>query len=77
MTGGADGPWSVEVTPACIASGVCVGTAPARFALVDGRSSPRAPSADPDPLLLSVADACPMEAIRVRAADGTLLAPTD
>ncbi|MFC6885741.1 MULTISPECIES: ferredoxin [Actinomadura] len=72
-----NGPWHVEVTPDCIASGVCVGTAPAHFALVEGRSVPRNPSAAPDPLLLSVADACPMEAIRVRAADGTALAPTD
>ncbi|GAA2102615.1 ferredoxin [Actinomadura alba] len=71
--------WKVEVTGACIASGMCVGTAPAYFEL-DGdrnRSVPRSARPAPDPLLLSVADSCPLEAIRVHDAGGTLLAPLD
>ncbi|MFC5744330.1 ferredoxin [Actinomadura rugatobispora] len=71
--------WNVEVTAACIASGMCVGTAPGHFEL-DGdrnRSVPRSAHPAPSDLLLAVADSCPLEAIRVRDADGTLLAPLD
>jgi ferredoxin len=50
----------------CIGSGVCAGTAPARFALdPGGRSHQVAEHTDFDELILDAAASCPMEAITV------------
>jgi ferredoxin len=62
--------WRVTVSPACIGSGVCAGTAPRHFAIgPDGRSRPLASPIDPDDAVLGAADSCPMEAIAVTDAD--------
>ncbi|GIF66388.1 hypothetical protein Ais01nite_44230 [Asanoa ishikariensis] len=62
--------WKVEVSPACIGTGVCAGTAPRHFALgPDGRSRPLAASVDADEAVLGAAASCPMEAIAVTDAD--------
>ncbi|RJO79200.1 ferredoxin [Nocardia panacis] len=69
--------WRVEVDRnTCIGSGVCIGTAPDHFTLVDGHSSPNAELVDPDDSVTDAADFCPVEAIRVRLAHtGEVLAP--
>jgi ferredoxin len=73
-----DGQWQLEVDGArCMGTGMCVGARPDRFALDGGRSHPVQPWAEPDDELLDVAAMCPTEAITVRAADGTVLAPEE
>ena len=69
--------WHVEVDRSlCAGTGICAGTAPAHFRLVDGKSVPLQPSADTDEALLDAAMSCPMEAIAIRdAATGRELAP--
>lgn len=68
--------WRVSVDPGrCIGSGVCAGTAPRHFVLVDGLSTPVAGTVEPDDAVAAAADSCPVEAIAVRDADGTLIAP--
>jgi ferredoxin len=58
--------WNITVTPACIGSGVCAGTAPRYFALgPDGLSRPLASPTEPDDEVLGAAASCPMEAIAV------------
>jgi ferredoxin len=50
----------------CIGSGICAGTAPARFALgADRRSRPVAEQSEFDELIVDAAASCPMEAITV------------
>lgn len=62
--------WDIKVSPACIGSGVCAGTAPAHFAIgPDGRSRPLASPIEPDDAVLGAAASCPMEAIAVTDAD--------
>ena len=62
--------WNVSVSPACIGSGVCVGSAPKHFAIgPDGRSRPLASPVEPDDAVLGAAASCPMEAIAVTDAD--------
>jgi ferredoxin len=58
-------------------TGLCAGSRPDRFVLADGRSRPVAGEIEPDDGVLDIAETCPTEAITVRAADGTLLAPGD
>ena len=61
--------WNIDVTPACIGSGVCAGTAPHAFTLgPDGRSRPPATAVAPDEAVLGAAASCPMEAIIVKDA---------
>ncbi|GGM53411.1 hypothetical protein GCM10012275_25530 [Longimycelium tulufanense] len=69
--------WQVEVDrDACIGSGMCVGTAPDAFDLVEGRSQPLAERIEPDEQVLAAAESCPVEAIRVTDVDtGRQLAP--
>ena len=70
--------WNVEVSPACIGSGVCAGTAPRHFTIgPDGRSRPVASPTEPDDAILDAAASCPMEAIAVTdAATGTPIETT-
>ena len=68
--------WRVAVDhQRCMGTGVCAGTAPDRFRLTDGRSSPVDELVEPDELLVDVAESCPTEAITVRDAAGRQIAP--
>lgn len=69
--------WLVEVDGrTCIGSGVCAGTAPEHFSVVDGVSTPKRREADPAEILLDAAESCPVEAITVRDREtGRVLAP--
>lgn len=68
--------WRVAVDHGkCMGTGVCAGTAPDRFRLADGKSTPVDELAEPEPLLLDVAESCPTEAITVHDAAGRQLAP--
>jgi ferredoxin len=63
---------------ACIGSGICAGTAPARFALDGGRRShPVAGESEFDELIVDAAASCPMEAITVLDADTGEPVPLD
>jgi ferredoxin len=70
--------WKITVSPDCIGSGVCAGTAPRHFALgPDGRSHPLASPVEPDEAVMDAAISCPMEAIAVADADtGTPIEPS-
>lgn len=74
MTGGR---WRVTVESGrCIGSGICAGTAPGYFVLVDDVSRPVGEVVEPADVVTDAADSCPVEAIEVRdLADGTLIAP--
>lgn len=62
--------WKITVSPACIGSGVCAGTAPRHFAIgPDGRSRPLESPVEPDDAVLGAAASCPMEAIAVTDAN--------
>lgn len=65
------GKWRVGVDQGlCISSGLCVGTAPGRFAFGEhARSQPLAELIDPDETVRDAAAACPAEAISVTEAD--------
>ncbi|KAB1129183.1 ferredoxin [Micromonospora sp. DSM 115977] len=66
-----DEQWRVHVDPTrCIGSGICAGTAPRHFVLVDGLARPLAERVAPDDALVDAADSCPMEAVIVSEADG-------
>jgi ferredoxin len=57
-------------------TGVCAGTAPRHFALVDGASTPLSEVVEPDDAVVDAAESCPMEAITVRdAATDQIIAP--
>jgi ferredoxin len=81
VTGAAAVParWRIEVDrDSCIGSGMCTGSAPAYFRLVDGTSQPVHDEVDADEPVADAAESCPMEAIRVRdAATGDTVAPAD
>ncbi|MEU4642004.1 ferredoxin [Micromonospora sp. NPDC023814] len=67
---GPDEQWRVYVDRArCIGSGICAGTAPGHFVLVDGLSRPLAERVAPDDALVDAADSCPMEAVIVSEVD--------
>ncbi|QFZ17244.1 ferredoxin [Saccharothrix syringae] len=70
--------WSVEVNRGtCLGTGMCTSIAPDHFRLEGGTSTPVEPSIEPADAVLDAAESCPMEAILVRDADGTLLAPQE
>ncbi|MFC7545927.1 ferredoxin [Plantactinospora sp. GCM10030261] len=71
--------WRIGVDAGrCIGTGICAGTAPEHFRLVDGNSAPLADVVVPADVLLDAADSCPVEAITVRdASDDRLIAPED
>jgi ferredoxin len=58
-------------------TGLCAGSRPDRFVLAGAKARPVAEEVEPDDGLLDVAETCPTEAIAVRDADGTLLAPEE
>ncbi|NBE82869.1 ferredoxin [Micromonospora rubida] len=58
--------WRLHVDPTrCIGSGICAGTAPGHFTLVEGLSRPLAERVTPAQEVIDAADSCPMEAIVV------------
>jgi ferredoxin len=63
--------WVIAVDKTtCIGSGVCVGTAPGRFALDERqRSGPVEAEIVPDETVLDAAACCPVEAISLVDAD--------
>ena len=73
------GDWRISVDGGtCIGSGICAGTAPAAFRLVNGVSTPTHDTVDADDAIRAAAESCPVEAIKVFAAAGDeLVAPKD
>ncbi|MEJ3747391.1 ferredoxin [Actinomycetes bacterium KLBMP 9797] len=72
----ADQGWRIAVDRVtCIGSGVCVGSLPRVFRLVDGASTPVSDVVAADDAVAAAAESCPMEAITVRDAEGNLIAP--
>jgi ferredoxin len=69
--------WRVDVDRSlCAGTGLCAGTAPAHFRLVDGVSAPLQSSTAAEDQVLDAAMSCPMEAISIRdTATGQALAP--
>jgi ferredoxin len=63
--------WKIEVSPdRCIGSGICVGTAPDRFAFNDElRSRPVSELVEADEQVRDAAAGCPVEAISLTHAD--------
>ncbi len=61
--------WRLEVTPDCIASGVCLALAADEFVLGDdGRAHPVREVVGERETVLDAAASCPMEAILIRDA---------
>ncbi|MFC6090657.1 ferredoxin [Saccharothrix lopnurensis] len=70
--------WTVEVDRSrCLGTGMCSSIAPDHFRLEDGTATPVNPSVEPADAVVDAAESCPMEAILVRDADGTVLAPQE
>lgn len=71
--------WRIEVSDACIGSGMCLATAPGRFQLVGGYSEPVVADLAPgDESVIAAAELCPAGAIVVRDRDtGRKVTPTD
>jgi ferredoxin len=70
------GEWTVEVDRStCLGTGMCTSIAPGHFRLDGGTSTPVKSDIDADDAVIDAAESCPMEAILVRSADGTVLAP--
>ncbi|WP_158840840.1 ferredoxin [Saccharothrix deserti] len=68
--------WTIELDRGtCIGTGMCTATAPDHFRLEGGTSTPVNETVDEDEAVVDAAESCPMEAILVRSADGTVLAP--
>jgi ferredoxin len=62
--------WKITVSPECIGSGVCAGTAPKHFEIgPNGRAHPLTSPTEPDDSVIDAAISCPMEAILVTDAD--------
>ncbi|MGW4110107.1 ferredoxin [Actinosynnema sp. NPDC004786] len=70
------GEWKVEVDRgACIGTGMCTSIAPAHFRLDGSTSTPVDADVEPSDAVVDAAESCPMEAILVRSADGSVVAP--
>lgn len=68
--------WRIAVDRGtCIGSGVCAGSLPGVFRLVDGAAAPVSDVVAPDDAVAAAAESCPMEAITVRDSAGNLIAP--
>jgi ferredoxin len=69
--------WLIEVDArTCIGSGICAGTAPDHFKVVDGTSHPVREEAEPADAAFDAAESCPVEAITIRDKEtGAKLAP--
>lgn len=72
-----EGRWQLQVDrDLCIGSGMCAGTAPDHFELVDGLSRPTSEDIEPTDTVLDAAESCPVEAIILREREtGKVLAP--
>ncbi|GAA4437514.1 ferredoxin [Actinokineospora soli] len=63
--------WKIEVSAdRCMASGLCVATAPDRFVLDGSAAAPTPAEVDPDENVLDAAESCPALAITVTDEDG-------
>ncbi|MFE9746087.1 ferredoxin [Saccharothrix saharensis] len=70
------GEWTIAVDRgACMGTGMCTSIAPDHFRLDGGTATPVKADVDPDEAVIDAAESCPMEAILVRSADGSVLAP--
>ncbi|MBE9374521.1 ferredoxin [Saccharopolyspora sp. HNM0983] len=69
--------WLIEVDgQTCIGSGICAGTAPDDFELVDGVSHAKRTEVEQSEVVVDAAESCPVEAILVKDADnGEIVAP--
>lgn len=68
--------WRITVDGGtCIGAGICAGTAPAAFRLVNGVSTPIHDTVGADDAVKAAAESCPVEAITVRDRAGTVIAP--
>ncbi|MEU4444486.1 ferredoxin [Actinosynnema sp. NPDC050801] len=68
--------WTIEVDRGmCLGTGMCTATAPEHFRLDGGTATPVKADVEPDDAVIDAAESCPMEAILVRSADGSVLAP--
>ncbi|MCW6005444.1 ferredoxin [Micromonospora sp. CPCC 205371] len=68
--------WRISVDgDTCIGAGICAGTAPAAFRLVNGVSTPIHETVDADDAVRAAAESCPVEAITVRDRKGAVIAP--
>jgi ferredoxin len=68
--------WRLEVSAACVGSGMCIATAPGYFHLVDGHSEPVVADVAQDDEVIAAAELCPMVAITVRERDsGRIVSP--
>ena len=68
--------WTIEVDRTmCLGTGMCTSIAPDRFRLDGGTATPVDRAVEADDAVIDAAESCPMEAILVRSADGTVLAP--
>ena len=71
-----DEKWRIAVDRnACRGTGMCEALAPKHFKLLNGTSHTIEGEVDPDDDLIEAAESCPLEAIRVTAADGRPVAP--
>ncbi|UVS76561.1 hypothetical protein Actkin_00253 [Actinokineospora sp. UTMC 2448] len=67
--------WKIEVSAdRCMASGLCVATAPDRFAMDGAAAVPTAEEIEPDENVLDAAETCPALAIMVTENGRDLLA---
>ncbi|MFI2645826.1 ferredoxin [Streptomyces sp. NPDC018610] len=78
-TGAGEDMWRVRVDEkACMATGICAGTAPGRFRVHDGASHPTSEIIPPAPEVIDAAESCPMEAILVtHRGTGARIAPEE
>lgn len=69
--------WQLEIDKgACLGTGMCAGTAPEYFEVMQGKSQLLRAEIEPDSKATDAAEMCPVEAIRVKlAATGEVLAP--
>lgn len=69
--------WKLEIDKhACMGTGMCEGTAPDYFKVLEGKSHALRTEIEPDTRASDAAEICPVEAIRVKlAATGEVLAP--
>lgn len=69
--------WLIDVDgQTCIGSGICAGTAPDDFELVDGVARAKRSDIEESEAVVDAAESCPVEAILVKDADsGEIVAP--
>lgn len=69
--------WLIDVDgQTCIGSGICAGTAPDNFELVDGVSHAKHSEIEQSDAVVDAAESCPVEAILVKdAGSGETVAP--